>query len=82
MDMPKNCAYSLGASNTDYSAGRSHEYRAHPMGRVGEIQEIADAVLYLEDAAFLTGEILHVEGGAPRGVVVNNPNRRSAESKP
>ena len=39
----------------------------HPMGRIGEIQEIADAVLYLEGAAFVTGEILHVDGGAHAG---------------
>jgi NAD(P)-dependent dehydrogenase (short-subunit alcohol dehydrogenase family) len=41
--------------------------RMHPMGRIGEIQEIVDAVLYLEDAAFVTGEILHVDGGANAG---------------
>ena len=31
----------------------------HPLGRIGEVQEIVFAVLYLESAAFLTGEILH-----------------------
>jgi NAD(P)-dependent dehydrogenase (short-subunit alcohol dehydrogenase family) len=39
----------------------------HPMGRIGEIQEIVDAVLYLEEAGFVTGEILHVDGGAHAG---------------
>jgi NAD(P)-dependent dehydrogenase (short-subunit alcohol dehydrogenase family) len=39
----------------------------HPMGRMGEIQEVVDAVLYLESAAFVTGEILHVDGGAHAG---------------
>ena len=39
----------------------------HPLGRVGEIQEIVDAVLYLESATFLTGETLHVDGGAHAG---------------
>ena len=39
----------------------------HPIGRIGEIQEIVDAVLYLEDATFVTGEILHVDGGANAG---------------
>jgi NAD(P)-dependent dehydrogenase (short-subunit alcohol dehydrogenase family) len=34
---------------------------------MGETQEIADAVLYLERAAFVTGEILHVDGGAHAG---------------
>jgi NAD(P)-dependent dehydrogenase (short-subunit alcohol dehydrogenase family) len=39
----------------------------HPLGRMGEIQEIVDAVLYLESSAFITGETLHVDGGAHAG---------------
>jgi NAD(P)-dependent dehydrogenase (short-subunit alcohol dehydrogenase family) len=39
----------------------------HPLGRIGEIQEIVDAVLYLESATFLTGETLHLDGGAHAG---------------
>jgi NAD(P)-dependent dehydrogenase (short-subunit alcohol dehydrogenase family) len=39
----------------------------HPLGRVGEVQEIVDAVLYLESATFITGETLHVDGGAHAG---------------
>jgi NAD(P)-dependent dehydrogenase (short-subunit alcohol dehydrogenase family) len=39
----------------------------HPIGRMGEIQEIVDAVLFLEDASFVTGEILHVDGGQSAG---------------
>jgi len=39
----------------------------HPMGRMGEINEIVEAVLYLESAAFVTGETLHVDGGAHAG---------------
>ncbi len=39
----------------------------HPVGRMGEIQEIVEAVLYLESAAFVTGETLHVDGGAHAG---------------
>jgi NAD(P)-dependent dehydrogenase (short-subunit alcohol dehydrogenase family) len=39
----------------------------HPLGRVGEIQEIVDAVLYLESATFITGETLHVDGGSHAG---------------
>ena len=39
----------------------------HPLGRVGEVQEIVDAVLYLESSAFITGETLHVDGGAHAG---------------
>jgi NAD(P)-dependent dehydrogenase (short-subunit alcohol dehydrogenase family) len=39
----------------------------NPFGRVGEIQEMVDAVLYLTDATFTTGEILHVDGGSHAG---------------
>lgn len=39
----------------------------HPMNRMGEIQEIVDAVLYLEGAGFVTGEVLHVDGGQHAG---------------
>ena len=38
-----------------------------PMGRMGEAQDVVDAVLYLEKATFVTGEILHVDGGASSG---------------
>lgn len=39
----------------------------HPVGRMGEIGDIVAAVLYLETAAFVTGEILHVDGGQSAG---------------
>jgi NAD(P)-dependent dehydrogenase (short-subunit alcohol dehydrogenase family) len=39
----------------------------HPVGRMGEIKEVVDAVLFLTDATFTTGEILHVDGGAHAG---------------
>jgi NAD(P)-dependent dehydrogenase (short-subunit alcohol dehydrogenase family) len=39
----------------------------HPMNRLGEIEDIIRAVLYLEDATFSTGEILHVDGGLIAG---------------
>jgi len=35
----------------------------HPLGRVGEVKDVVDAVLYLESAPFVTGEVLHVAGG-------------------
>jgi NAD(P)-dependent dehydrogenase (short-subunit alcohol dehydrogenase family) len=39
----------------------------HPMGRVGEVADVVGAVLYLENAPFVTGEILHVDGGQSAG---------------
>jgi NAD(P)-dependent dehydrogenase (short-subunit alcohol dehydrogenase family) len=41
--------------------------RMHPVGHMGEISDIVDAVLYLESAHFVTGEILHVDGGQSAG---------------
>lgn len=41
--------------------------RLHPVGRMGTIEDIVDAVLYLEKARFVTGEILHVDGGQSAG---------------
>ena len=39
----------------------------HPIGHMGEISDVVDAVLYLESANFVTGEILHVDGGQSAG---------------
>lgn len=39
----------------------------HPVGRMGEIEDIVEAVLFLERSSFITGEILHVDGGQSAG---------------
>jgi NAD(P)-dependent dehydrogenase (short-subunit alcohol dehydrogenase family) len=39
----------------------------HPVGRLGEISDIVGAIMYLETAGFVTGEILHVDGGQSAG---------------
>ena len=38
-----------------------------PMGSVSTVQEIVDAVMYLTEAPHVTGEVLHVDGGAHIG---------------
>ncbi len=38
-----------------------------PMGTIAEPKDIADAVVYLTEARYVTGEILHVDGGAHAG---------------
>ncbi len=38
-----------------------------PLGRVGEVKDIVDAVLYLADAQFVTGVVLPVDGGVSAG---------------
>lgn len=40
---------------------------AQPTGRVGEISDIVDGVLYLDTATFVTGETLHIDGGWAAG---------------
>jgi NAD(P)-dependent dehydrogenase (short-subunit alcohol dehydrogenase family) len=37
--------------------------KVHPVGRIGDVSDIAGAIMYLETAPFVTGEILHVVGG-------------------
>ena len=39
----------------------------HPVGRVGEIEDVIGGVLYLESAPFVTGELLHIDGGQSAG---------------
>ena len=38
-----------------------------PMGRISEVKDIVDAILYLTEAGQVTGEVLHVDGGAHVG---------------
>ncbi|RZK02772.1 MAG: SDR family oxidoreductase [Novosphingobium sp.] len=62
-------AVSPGVIKTPMHVPETHEALAalHPMGRLGEVDDIVRAVLYLEDAPFVTGEILHVDGGQSAG---------------
>jgi NAD(P)-dependent dehydrogenase (short-subunit alcohol dehydrogenase family) len=39
----------------------------HPIHRLATISEIVDAVFYLTSATFVSGEILHIDGGAHAG---------------
>ena len=39
----------------------------HPIGHMGEMGDVVGAVLYLDAAPFVTGEILHVDGGQSAG---------------
>jgi NAD(P)-dependent dehydrogenase (short-subunit alcohol dehydrogenase family) len=39
----------------------------HPLGHMGEMSDIVNAILYLDSAPFVTGEILHVDGGQIAG---------------
>jgi NAD(P)-dependent dehydrogenase (short-subunit alcohol dehydrogenase family) len=59
----------LGVINTPMHKPETHDFlkSLHPVGRIGEIKEVVDAILFLTDATFTTGEILHIDGGAHAG---------------
>lgn len=62
-------AVSLGIIRTSSQDDASYaELGAlHPLGRVGEVSDVVDAILYLQRAGFVTGETLHVDGGQAAG---------------
>ena len=62
-------AVSLGVIRTpDHDPASYKRLEAlHPLGRVGEVTDVVDAILYLERATFVTGETLHVDGGQAAG---------------
>jgi NAD(P)-dependent dehydrogenase (short-subunit alcohol dehydrogenase family) len=62
-------AVAPGLIKTPMHPDAYHETYAsmHPIGRMGEISEIASAILFLDSAKFVTGEILHVDGGQNAG---------------
>jgi NAD(P)-dependent dehydrogenase (short-subunit alcohol dehydrogenase family) len=38
-----------------------------PLGRVGQVSDVVDGILFLESATYITGEIVHVDGGQIAG---------------
>jgi NAD(P)-dependent dehydrogenase (short-subunit alcohol dehydrogenase family) len=62
-------AVSLGVIETPIHDPASYTGLAelHPLGRVGDIDDVVDGILYLDRAPFVTGEILHIDGGQAAG---------------
>ncbi|XVU27982.1 SDR family NAD(P)-dependent oxidoreductase [Actinoplanes sp. CA-054009] len=62
-------AVSLGVIKTGMHPPETYGSLAelHPLGRMGEVDDVTGAILYLESAPFVTGEILHVDGGQSAG---------------
>jgi NAD(P)-dependent dehydrogenase (short-subunit alcohol dehydrogenase family) len=60
---------SPGNVNTPMHANDDKDALAkfHPLARMGEISDIVDAVLYLQNATFVTGENIRVDGGVHAG---------------
>jgi NAD(P)-dependent dehydrogenase (short-subunit alcohol dehydrogenase family) len=59
----------LGIIRTPMHPAETHEFLSglHPVGRMGDVDDVVDAIVYLENARFVTGEILHVDGGQSAG---------------
>ena len=38
-----------------------------PVGHVGQVRDIVDGILFLESSPFITGEVLHIDGGQIAG---------------
>ncbi|MGW4771935.1 SDR family NAD(P)-dependent oxidoreductase [Nocardia sp. NPDC004278] len=62
-------AVALGVVRTPMHAPEYHDTLAamHPIGRMGEVSDVVDAVLYLENAPYVTGAVLNVDGGQGAG---------------
>ena len=55
-----------GMTGEEYTKFREQCKKTHPLGRVGDADEVAQAIAFLasSSASFITGEHLHVDGGA------------------
>jgi len=62
-------AIGAGIIDTPMHKQEAHEAlkNFHPIRRLGTVEEIVDALLFFEKATFVTGEVLHVDGGAHAG---------------
>lgn len=48
---------------------RPVDHAQHPVGRAGRVADIVDAVRYLTEAGFVTGQVLTVDGGMTRKMI-------------
>jgi NAD(P)-dependent dehydrogenase (short-subunit alcohol dehydrogenase family) len=62
-------AVALGVIRTPMHPPETYDALAtlHPLGRIGEVEDVVDAIVYMENAPFVTGDILHVDGGQSAG---------------
>jgi NAD(P)-dependent dehydrogenase (short-subunit alcohol dehydrogenase family) len=77
-------AVSPGIIKTPMHSAESYEFLAtlHPMARMDTVEEVVDAVLYLETARFVTGEILHVRRWISCRPLVTHCFRSSNQRRP
>jgi NAD(P)-dependent dehydrogenase (short-subunit alcohol dehydrogenase family) len=63
-------AVSPGIIQTPVHPAESYEGlggRLPPLGRVGQVSDVVDGVLFLESSPYITGEVLHIDGGQIAG---------------
>jgi NAD(P)-dependent dehydrogenase (short-subunit alcohol dehydrogenase family) len=62
-------AVSPGTIQTPMHAPETYDAlaRLHPLGRMGQVSDIVNGILFLESSPFITGEILHIDGGRIAG---------------
>jgi len=63
-------AVSPGIIATPVHPAGSYEHpggRLPPLGRAGQVSDVVDGVLFLESSPYITGEILHIDGGQTAG---------------
>jgi meso-butanediol dehydrogenase/(S,S)-butanediol dehydrogenase/diacetyl reductase len=41
----------------------AHAVRQHPLGRIAEVADVAEAVVYIAESSFVSGTELRVDGG-------------------
>jgi NAD(P)-dependent dehydrogenase (short-subunit alcohol dehydrogenase family) len=63
-------AVSLGIIQTPVYPAGSYDGlggRLVPLGRVGQVSDVVDGILFLESSPYITGEIVHIDGGQSAG---------------
>jgi NAD(P)-dependent dehydrogenase (short-subunit alcohol dehydrogenase family) len=62
-------AVALGIIKTPMHSPENYDGLAglHPLGRMGEVGDVVETVLYLERSPFVTGDVIHVDGGQSAG---------------
>jgi NAD(P)-dependent dehydrogenase (short-subunit alcohol dehydrogenase family) len=62
-------AVSLGVIRSSLNDPKAYDglTELHPLKRVGEISDVVNGILFLESSPFVTGEIVHIDGGQSAG---------------
>jgi NAD(P)-dependent dehydrogenase (short-subunit alcohol dehydrogenase family) len=62
-------AVSLGVIETPLNPPESYATlgKLHPIGHIGQVSDVVAGILYLESSPFVTGEVLHIDGGQSAG---------------